>query len=200
MSRCVVIARYQENVSWSKDLPCPFVIYDKSENPVPGSISLPNIGRETNTYLFHIVHHYHNLPDYLAFLQGWPWDHVRKPLVMERIKNSEGNFDTLGVRSYSAHERHIGQDFADHARNWHRKLFGKEMSDNAMYCRGACFFVSKRSIRHRSHSFWYKLLQISSDPDQHWSFGYAAERLWQTFFFGLDGLVEEGVEEFFDIL
>jgi hypothetical protein len=50
----------------------PVIVYDKSDNPIPGSCPRPNVGREAETILHHIVTHYAALPDITLFLQGDP--------------------------------------------------------------------------------------------------------------------------------
>uniref|UniRef100_A0A6C0AZ08 DUF3431 domain-containing protein n=1 Tax=viral metagenome TaxID=1070528 RepID=A0A6C0AZ08_9ZZZZ len=84
----VVIARYNENLHWA-DFIENKVIYNKGE-PIPDTIQLKNIGREGETFLYHIVHNYHNLPDYLVLLQGNPFQHTFKHvnyLNLNLIKN-----------------------------------------------------------------------------------------------------------------
>ena len=70
----VVIARYQEDVSWANGLPnC--IIYNKSDTipqTVHPIIQLPNVGREGHTYLYYIITNYDHLPNYSVFLQGFP--------------------------------------------------------------------------------------------------------------------------------
>ena len=74
MSVVVVIAKYKENVSWVENLKYNYIIYDKSKD-------VPNIGRESETYLKYIINHYNNLPDYVVFLQGNPFDHLLQPNI-----------------------------------------------------------------------------------------------------------------------
>jgi hypothetical protein len=59
----VVVAKYNENVDWCKKLNHKVTIYDKGDCPVEGSIKLKNVGREGETFLYHIVKHYHQLDD-----------------------------------------------------------------------------------------------------------------------------------------
>lgn len=47
---------------------------DKSGVDVPNA--LPNVGRETHTYLHHILTQYPQFPEYTVFLQGWPFEHL----------------------------------------------------------------------------------------------------------------------------
>lgn len=45
-------------------------MYNKGGDVLPGSIPLPNLGRESHTYLTHIVERYDTLADRTAFFQG----------------------------------------------------------------------------------------------------------------------------------
>lgn len=98
----LVIARYKEDLGWLRDVPehINIIIYNKDDTPPPqkfmtrigwstrGSqptpmnapsrckvINLPNIGREADTYLKHIIDNYHELADITVFCQGSPFDH-----------------------------------------------------------------------------------------------------------------------------
>ena len=80
----VVLARYDEDLSWlaeetilSQPGMCTLV-YGKSENAkAPSSlpdhtklIMLPNVGRESHSYLHHLVEHYDDLADWTVFSQA----------------------------------------------------------------------------------------------------------------------------------
>ena len=78
MSVRLVIAKYKEDVTWTNKIKeHKITIYDKSESPIINSIKLPNIGRETHTFLHHIVENYDNLDDVTVFLQGNPFEHIQ---------------------------------------------------------------------------------------------------------------------------
>lgn len=74
----IIIARYEEDISWCNIYKNIVTVYDKSKVPLPlyrssiynKYITLDNIGRESNTYLYHIVHNYHNLASITVFSQG----------------------------------------------------------------------------------------------------------------------------------
>lgn len=68
----VVISRYEENIDWVYKLKHPYIIYDKSANPLKISIPRPNIGREAETLLYYIITNYNILPNKTIFLQGDP--------------------------------------------------------------------------------------------------------------------------------
>lgn len=65
----LVIARYDEDISWSDQYLDIRTVYNKGD-VLPGSIPLPNLGRESHTYLTHIVERYDTLADRTAFIQG----------------------------------------------------------------------------------------------------------------------------------
>ena len=68
----VVVARFDEALNWTTFYrnQVHFTIYDKSNSPSSDSVRLPNIGRESHTYLHHIVSRYNSLADWTVFTQG----------------------------------------------------------------------------------------------------------------------------------
>lgn len=76
----IVVARYKENLDWlkkikkSKDI--KITIYNKGPDDIDFPfVPLPNIGRESHTYLYHIINNYDNLADQTIFCQGDPISH-----------------------------------------------------------------------------------------------------------------------------
>jgi len=85
----LVIARYNEDISWlNKIKNKKITIYNKGKDDInKESIKLPNIGRESHTYLTHIIRNYNNLADITIFSQGDPFFH--SPDFLKLIKNPE---------------------------------------------------------------------------------------------------------------
>jgi hypothetical protein len=84
----IVIARYNEDLSWIKKLPksIKITIYNKGNDDIEHSfIKLPNIGRESHTYLYHIINNYDKLADQTIFCQGDSIFH--SPGFLNLIKN-----------------------------------------------------------------------------------------------------------------
>ena len=100
----IVIAHYNEDLSWLKGATEACIIYHKGgEKSAPpySYTTLPNIGREGHTYLHHIVQHYDTLPSVTIFLQGRIDDHVSIPLddIIERsLKTKDGEVTTFPFR------------------------------------------------------------------------------------------------------
>ena len=74
-----VIARYNEDISWTTKLPGDLVIYNKGKDfpwDIP-RLDISNVGREAETYIHAIVDLYDELNNFdtICFLQGNPLDH-----------------------------------------------------------------------------------------------------------------------------
>lgn len=67
----IVLSRYEEDISWTKPFATEanLIIYNKG-SPLNGTIRLPNVGRESHTYLHHIVHNYDDLAGWTIFSQA----------------------------------------------------------------------------------------------------------------------------------
>ena len=90
----IVIARYNEDLSWLKKIPknIKIIIYNKGLDDIvkiPGVkydiIKLPNIGRESHTYLYHIINNYDNLANKTILCQGDSIFH--SPGFLDLLKN-----------------------------------------------------------------------------------------------------------------
>ena len=75
MDTSIIISRYNEDLSWlDKYKEFNLIIYNKGLNNIRNKfnnlIKLPNVGRESHSWLFHIIKNYNNLSDVNIFLQG----------------------------------------------------------------------------------------------------------------------------------
>jgi len=78
-----IIARYEENLDWLEKFPFhKILVFNKGNINIEKfkSISLPNVGRESHTYLHYIIENYNNLPDVCVFMQGKIEDHIQNDL------------------------------------------------------------------------------------------------------------------------
>ena len=94
----IVVARYNENLDWlkkikkSKDL--KITVYNKGKDDIDVPfIQLPNIGRESHTYLYHIINNYDNLADQTIFCQGDSIFH--SPDFLELINKHRKQFEPI---------------------------------------------------------------------------------------------------------
>lgn len=85
----LILARYNEDISWIDKVDVEKItIYNKGEDNLKYKyIKLPNIGRESHTYLYHIIENYDNLTELTIFSQGDPFFH--SPHFLKLIKNRD---------------------------------------------------------------------------------------------------------------
>jgi hypothetical protein len=190
----IVVAKYKEDVSWTNIIKYNVIIYDKSSEPLPNSIQLPNIGREAHTYLYHIVNNYDDLADYTIFLQGNPWDHAYKLLPEStNIKCAEYINNLCFPQEFQGFLQDPGpHDVAINLTKHSeiitkRNIFNVPIPINVDWVAGAQYIVPKKNILSRPLEFYKKLLKMSETNTQYideegllcaWGF----ERLWITIF------------------
>lgn len=181
-----VIAKYNENVDWVNDLKHPYIIYDKSDLPVKGSKVLKNVGREGETFLYHIVNNYDNLDDITVFLQANPFDHLqilsgwrgitdKKEIeyVINKMNteiNDSTPFTTFYQVLYNNPYNVNGVDVKEAC----LKYYG-ESYDFFTTSPGAQYIVPKQYILSRPLEFWKNLHRAMYNNELN---GYCQEALW----------------------
>lgn len=157
----VVVARYNESVDWVKDLNYNAIVYNKNKEDNDVFLNnLPNVGREGHTFFHHIVNNYDNLSDYIAFVQGNPFDHCKN--IIDEINDFDfkKEFKPLGnVVELTMEHESINQQV---------QSFSKTNDFNITYpihlVPGAQYIISKRLIKKRSKEFYQKILnQLSNE-------------------------------------
>ena len=188
MSLCVFVARYNENIEWTKQL-SNVIVYNKGPDNLSDEYlqkNVPNVGREGHSYYTYIYENYDTLHDYTIFLQGCPFDH--SPNIIQNIKKYENNsdlnidFEWLSERilpcDLSGCSYHIGLPLVP----VYLKLFSEHKSTMQFkFGAGAQFIVSKKAILKRPRSFYLKiikLLQNSTHPIE----GFVIERFHEIIF------------------
>lgn len=167
----VVVARYKEDIEWTKTLPYKVTVYTKDD------CLLPNIGREAHTYLYHIITRWDSLADYTAFVQGYPFDHA--PGLVEDLARAPTDF------------RHLGPHLSCDRDGWphHGGLGVGKIADSVglvqtefPFSAGAQFVVSRERIRSRPLEFYHVLMSVLVPRLNETPWVY--ERLWQSIFMG----------------
>jgi hypothetical protein len=170
----VVVARFSEDLSWSDKLSVPVTIYDKSKDR-------PNVGREAETFAYHVIMRYDSLANTTVFLQGNPTDHIEMPLedAIKRINAGAIGEGGLGKRLVADdhgnphhHGLPVGQTFAE--------LFADEAKPNGFaFYAGAQYIVSASSIKKRTHAWWKRLHRVLETEEV---CPWTMERLWMYAF------------------
>ena len=107
MKREIVVAKFKEDVTWTSKSPWPVIVYDKhKDDNRPHSPQVryedlsenPLSGRESHSYVYHILKNYNNLADITFFVQGRPFDHC--PHFQDTLFHNYTDSVGLGMPSH----------------------------------------------------------------------------------------------------
>jgi hypothetical protein len=167
VAKTVVIARYDEDIAWTNDLPndVQFFIVQKGEH-------VPNIGRESYSYLWYIIEHYKHLQGLYFFLQGCPFDHI----INLDLNDWTPRF--VGVRKITEADgspEHTGLLVGDFAKQADIHIqFPFEFTASAQFC------VTAKQIKNHAFRYykkWFKMHEKYHDAP------WIMERLWEHILF-----------------
>jgi hypothetical protein len=167
MNYTIVVARYNENVEWTKQF-LNVIIYNKGPSLIKDTyneIIINNVGREGHTYYKYIYDNYNNLTDYTIFLQGNPFDH--SPNIISNL-NKYLNNKLLNIDFEFLSEWIICCNL--NGCNYHKGLplietYEKLFNERKEYMEfkfgsGAQFIVSKNKILERPKEFYLKIVEM----------------------------------------
>lgn len=216
----IVIAVYNENIDWISMIDIRLYdvfIYNKGSNEIVTNqtchiISLPNVGRESHTYLYHIIAHYDNLPERILFFQGRPHDHVSKDFVKQINEfDSDSSFHHFSkhcltikydpekgkLKEYGYLQQQGTQDTYTYWINYHdvncplmdvyQKIYGL-LCDvqffEIQFIPGANFSTCRQMITSYPKSFYIKCIDVLLESQNvvNPTEGHAFERLWKYMF------------------
>lgn len=123
----VVVARYKEDVAWLNQLPADarVTVYNKGPDIAAGTLrdgitvhALPNHGRESHTFLYHLRNHFDaQASEFTVFTQGDPFEHSPGFLQLAKIATYWRDVQPLSVQWVEANNippRHlVGSDLRD---------------------------------------------------------------------------------------
>ena len=196
----IVIARYNENINWLLPYSNISIIYnkgDKNFSKTFDSIDLPNFGRESHTYLYHIINNYDNLADRTIFFQGQINDH-RVLDINSYFSNNEdiiGKIEYLHIDELKKSINHIGKWKKEKINglmrpckytpyDWITKVIGISLNPNETQIKviwGANFSLSKKIILQKPKIFYENILRYidyNKNPEE----GHFLERTWYLIF------------------
>ena len=193
----VVVCRCGEDLRWTRNLPkgIRLTVYDKTpetESLWPGSIPLPNIGREAHAWLHHLTERYHTLSPITVFAQGRPFDHAPDfHQVARNLAKGEadpGDFWWLGFM-WETEDARGYPSFVHWTKNPSRRelnlrdffpaLFGETAPPVIRYVGGGQFAVPRQTVLRRPLAFYEKARKLSlSFPDA----AHVFERTWDRVF------------------
>ena len=193
----IVVARYNEDIRWLLPYKDITIIYNKGNYDSLlhkfNIIYLNNIGRESHTYLYHIINNYDNLADRTIFFQGNISDHTEKVLDIEDYFKEQpfiGKLDKYNINKLKDNIVHFPKyrkelrksNFTPY--DWITKVIGIKISDTLSETNivwNANFSLSKELIQSKPKIFYENILRYIDDcsnPEE----GHFLERTWYLIF------------------
>ena len=186
----LIVAKYNENVDWINRLRDDFeiIVYNKENNLPTDSleftrneyyidgikwIDLPKIGREAQTYLFHIIENFGDLRDLEVFTQGNPFDH--SPNFIETVlsldpsdyhKNLCSERATQIRSDYTECEDNKIYYYYGNINTLHKELFNNDVPEKYEIVIRGMFAVNDTAIKDNSIDL-YKKCYAKFDPEKY---------------------------------
>ena len=193
----LVVCRCGEDLGWIRNVPrgLTVTIYDKTPpaGPAwPGSLPLPNVGREAHTWLHHLTTRYESLADWTVFAQGHPFDHA--PDMHSVLRSvAAGNppaqdFLWLGFL-WETDDARGNPTFVHWSKNPLRReldlegffqaLWGEPAPEKVRYVGGGQFVLSRQAAQRRRPEFYARARTLAAEfPDA----AHVLERTWDRIF------------------
>lgn len=73
-----MISRFNQDVSWIGEYAPSAILYDRSDDPLPGSIIVPNIGTDIADKLHFIITNYNKLPPVMIYTKANLFKYITK--------------------------------------------------------------------------------------------------------------------------
>ncbi len=96
------VSRYNQDISWVGEYAPSMILYDRSEQPVPGSNIVANMGTDIADKLHFIITNYNNLPDVCVYTKANLFKYITKE-EFDTVKDSKTFTPllTMNHRTYS---------------------------------------------------------------------------------------------------
>lgn len=220
MSSTIIISRFDENLSWLERYKSfNIIVYNKGEelkkNNFKKIYNLKNVGRESHTWLHHIVRNYDQLDDINIFLQGKIDD--LNCMAFQDVNLYEKNMSNLGFCcsrlgllgpfhwkdniGIEKNPKYLSQWKNEGIRksNLGFRRFAKKLFPNiplfVATSYGGCFAVKRELIQQHNKDFYKYILTFLEDHKNPIE-GHYMERLW-CFMFTQNNLI---LKSFRDVL
>jgi hypothetical protein len=198
----LVIARYNEEVDWINQLNFDKIFIYNKGNSLTTDLKKPiifqqlkNWGRESDTYLHHIINNYYDLSDITIFVQGHPFDHCPEIMHFLSLESMSKIIDYL-ISIYESVDSYFDENIVGLGHCWEFNILddwdkylwlssilqvmeitnGKRfipLGHKALW--GAQFAVSKKAIQKYSYN-QYK--QIKAISDENYYLPWGMEKYW----------------------
>lgn len=180
----VVVAHYNEDLSWVQRIKYKHIIYSKTIKSDPSVIFQPlNKGNEASAYFQYILDNYNTLPEYVFFVHGHDTSWHHEGSIVDIINNTDltdyrtlNKFPLAKIDPESPDPKRAFQDIGiaiEHPPD----------TNNLYYESCAMMCVSRENIRNRSFEFYLRFqtyLLTTNTPN--FNSSRVAEYTWRWIF------------------
>jgi len=161
MQKQAVIAKYAEDISWTTNLECPVIIYDKFQDK-----DLPNIGRDLHTYAHHVATRYDNLAELTFFLQGNPFDHCRGVVGQVNELEAADFYPLTDIRRLT---HKSGLPYYDRLpmEPVYRELTGRPLPELIIFISGAQFAASRERLHRLPQATYARMAEMAAQVEHY---------------------------------
>jgi hypothetical protein len=183
----LVISNYNHDVSWVKNFTNDYIVYDRSDNPLPENsgvktITCPNVGYNLYDYFTFIIKNYSDLPDFVTFCKGnifprhmskerfadlmnnkyftplFDWSYGHKPEMPTCMFSSDGLWSEINNGAGLAHPDIHPTKYISSYNDLLRFLFRNPVIPKYItFAPGACYVVPKENILKYTPEFYGNL-------------------------------------------
>ena len=82
-----MVSRYNQDVNWIQEYAPSMILYDRSDEPHPGAIIVPNLGTDIADKLHFIISNYNNLPPVMIYTKANLWKYITKE-EFDKVKDN----------------------------------------------------------------------------------------------------------------
>ena len=82
-----IVSRFNQDTSWVSQYAPSMILFDRSDNPQPGSIIVPNLGSDLADKFHFIISNYNNLPPVAVYTKANLFKYISQP-EFDKVKNN----------------------------------------------------------------------------------------------------------------
>jgi len=171
----VVVTRFDENLNFLKNYEDFLTVYNKGKNDLNLNckiVNRPNIGKDPESFFYHIVNNWDNLSDITFFCQGDINDRIDQLISYSDFENYINTNDIyfFGKRYDLPNYDEKFLNFNISFKELYIEIFNEEYKKNFPWVPGGWISVKKNIIKRVPYSIYQKMLNLFDkykkyDPD-----------------------------------
>lgn len=171
-----IVSRYNQDCGWIAEYAPSMILYDRSEEPIPGSIIVPNLGTDIADKLHYIITNYNNLPPVAIYTKANLMKYITKE-EFEKVKDNQ-TFTPLLTMNHRTYKDDKDKDVCFYKDgiyweinnmwylNMHpvkhdpreiQKLLGIDGMEYVPFAPGSNYILTAENIRKHPQDFYIKL-------------------------------------------